>query len=91
MIAFFVVRIATIPLLWLTFFQSINTPEWYSILLKYKFICVGSCIPLDCLNVYWFSKIVAIVIKFFRPTKSKTVENVFEENFASAKSVKETD
>jgi hypothetical protein len=56
--AFFCVRILTIVPNWYAFFSLINTPEFASIELKYKVICVLSCIPLDCLNLFWFSKML---------------------------------
>ena len=68
---FFLVRIITIVPNWLIFFSLINTPQWFSIDFKYKLICVGACIPLDCLNLFWYSKIIKLVYKtFFAQKKS---------------------
>jgi hypothetical protein len=63
--AFFLVRIITIVPNWYLFIESVQSPGWNSVELKYKLICVGSCIPLDILNIYWFSKIVKGALKFF--------------------------
>lgn len=73
LVSFFLVRIVTIVPNWYLFFDSINSPAWYSIELKYKLICVVSCIPLDILNVYWFSKIISGALKFFAK-KSKNCD-----------------
>lgn len=62
-IVFALVRIVQIIPNWMIFFQLMNTPEWSSIELRYKLVCVGSCIPLDVLNLYWFSKIINIILK----------------------------
>ncbi len=64
-ISFFLVRILTIIPNWYLFFDSMSSPGWNSIPLKYKIICVGSCVPLDVLNVFWYSKIARGVYKFF--------------------------
>lgn len=65
-IVFFLVRIVTILPNWIIFYWCMQTPVWALIELKYVFICVFSSAPLDVLNVYWFGKIVNIVLKFFK-------------------------
>lgn len=63
LVVFFFVRVFTIIPNWAIFFSLMNTPEWYSIVLKYKVICVVSCVPLDCLNVYWFGKMIKLACR----------------------------
>lgn len=63
---FFLVRIITIVPLWSIFYSLMQTPTWSQIELKYKLICVVSSTPLDFLNVYWFGKIVNILVKYFK-------------------------
>lgn len=65
-VVFFLVRIVTILPNWLIFYSLMHTPTWNAIGLHYKLICVFSCIPLDFLNIYWFGKIVNIIVKFFK-------------------------
>lgn len=65
-VVFFLIRIVTIVPNWWIFFASIYTPAWDQVGLIHKFICVGSTIPLDILNVYWFWKIIKIIIKYFK-------------------------
>lgn len=67
---FFAVRIVTIVPNWLIFYACMNMPIWHSVHFVHKFICVFSSMPLDCLNVYWFSKIMAIVVKSIVPPKA---------------------
>ena len=50
-VVFFLIRIVTIVPNWWIFFASIYTPAWDQVGLIHKFICVGSTIPLDILNV----------------------------------------
>ena len=69
-VMFFLVRILTIAPNWLIFYACMNMPIWHSVHFVHKFICVFSSVPLDCLNVYWFSKIMAIVIKSIMPSSS---------------------
>ncbi|CAF0711144.1 unnamed protein product [Brachionus calyciflorus] len=70
-VVFTLVRIVQMIPNWLIFFESMNTLEWSSIEMKYKIVCVGSCVPLDILNLYWFSKIIKIVYKTVCGSKSK--------------------
>lgn len=69
-VVFFLVRIVTILPLWTIFYSLMSTPTWDLIELKYKFICVFSSAPLDFLNVYWFGKIINIVLKVLRAAVS---------------------
>lgn len=73
MVIFFFVRVATIGPNWAIFFSLMDSPEWHSILLKYKIICVVSCVPLDCLNIFWFGKMIALVFKYVKSTKTSKV------------------
>ena len=65
-IVFFLVRVFTIIPNWAIFFSLMNTAEWYSIVLKYKVICVVSCVPLDCLNVFWFGKMIKLAFRHYQ-------------------------
>lgn len=73
-LVFTLVRILQIVPNWRIFFELMNTAEWASIEFRYKLICVGSCVPLDVLNVYWFTKIINIVIKTLMGGKSSEKE-----------------
>ena len=73
-LSFFIVRICTIFPNWYTFFSLIDTHEFHSIELKFKFVCVLSCVPLDALNLFWFSKIINILAKSIRANKKPRVE-----------------
>jgi hypothetical protein len=75
LIAFFFVRILTIVPNWYVFFSLINTPEFHSIELKYKIVCVFSSFPLDCLNVFWFSKMFRMAKKSMKVLLSKGETN----------------
>ena len=77
-ITFFLVRILTIIPNWSVFFALIGTPQWYSIVLKYKIICVVSCIPLDCLNLFWFSKMITMAFKFARTSNKTSAKSPIE-------------
>ena len=70
---FFFVRVATIIPNWAIFFSLMDTPEWYSIVLKYKIICVVSCVPLDCLNVFWFGKMLSMAFSYAKTSKTKKI------------------
>lgn len=74
-IAFALVRIVTIVPNWYVFFSLIHTPEFHSIELKHKMVCVLSCIPLDILNLVWFNKIIKIAVKSFLPQKQSSSNN----------------
>ncbi len=75
-ITFFFVRVFTIIPNWAIFFSLMYTAEWYSILWKYKVICVVSCVPLDCLNVFWFGKMLKLAYRHIQPKpSSKVYEN----------------
>jgi hypothetical protein len=65
-IVFFLVRIITIIPNWMIFFESFESPYWNQVHLFHKIVCVGSTIPLDFLNLYWFSKIINIIMKLFK-------------------------
>ena len=65
-IMFALVRISTIIPIWSLFFSLMDSPAWNSIELKYKLICVLSSAPLDLLNIFWFSKILRILLKSLR-------------------------
>ena len=70
-VVFTLVRIVTIVPNWWLFFDSVNTPAWFQIAFVHKLICVGSTIPLDLLNLYWYSKIIKIIKKYYN-NKSTT-------------------
>lgn len=70
-ITFCLCRIFPIVPIWLQFYSLINTPTWNQISLFDKFLCVGSSMPLDILNVWWFSKIVKGALKYRSETAKK--------------------
>ena len=70
-IVFFLVRIITIIPNWMIFFESFESPYWNQVHLFHKIVCVGSTIPLDFLNLYWFSKIINIIMKLFKSVKTE--------------------
>jgi len=65
-IVFGLFRIATIIPLWLIFYNLTNTPQWLTISVFHKILCVSTSLPLDILNLYWYYKIINIVWKFFK-------------------------
>lgn len=64
-VVFFFIRILTIVPNWWFFFESVNTPDWFKVALIHKIICVGATVPLDLLNIYWFSKIINLIKKYY--------------------------
>ena len=52
-------------------FSVMGLAEWQEIRPYYKYICIGGSIPLDSLNIYWFYKIVNIVVKSAKGTSDK--------------------
>ena len=75
MIVFFLVRIVTIIPNWVIFNASIDYSAWQNIHIVHKCICVGSTVPLDCLNLYWFWKMIKIVIKVFNAKSSSNLDS----------------
>jgi len=69
-ISFAICRIVPIIPLWYNLWFSIGTPSWNQIGNFDKFICIFSSMPLDILNVYWFSKILKGVLKHRKAAKS---------------------
>lgn len=51
-------RICPIIPIWYQFYLSTFVKEYELMSLGFKFICVFSSLPLDCLNVYWFYLII---------------------------------
>lgn len=76
LIAFTCVRILTIVPIWYIFFTTMNTPEFHSIELKHKFVCVFSSSPLDVLNLFWWSKMIRMVRKSFFPQSSASAKKM---------------
>jgi hypothetical protein len=72
LIMFGVFRVVVIVPLWISFFQLIHLPIWPNIHPGLKLLCVGTSIPLDFLNIYWFYKIVLMAIKI---VKHKEISN----------------
>ena len=63
---FALVRIVTIVPNWMIFYSLMDTPAWNSVDFKHKLVCVVTSSPLDVLNLFWFGKIVRILLKHQR-------------------------
>lgn len=79
-IVFFLVRIVTIIPNWVAFNDSMDSTAWQNIHIVHKFICVGSTIPLDCLNLYWFWKMIKIVLKVYKSSSNSNSNLIKEKN-----------
>ena len=79
------VRIITIYPIWSIFFSLIEHPAWNSVEFKYKMVCIFSCAPLDILNIYWFGKMLRILIKRMRMQVSEKVNGISEKQNQSLK------
>ena len=72
MVTFTIFRIFTLLPLWYSFFQLPKHPLWPDVHFGFKCLCIGSSIPLDSLNIYWYYKIVRMALKMVRPSKSSS-------------------
>ncbi|XP_077969134.1 TLC domain-containing protein 4-B-like [Styela clava] len=69
-ISFFISRIILVPLFWIQFTSDENVDEFYNNNSKLGPVLLSvSCIGLDLLNVYWFGRIAAAWLRFFRLSK----------------------
>jgi hypothetical protein len=58
LVVFGVFRLLSIPPVWYSFYISIGSQQWKAVPTVYKFLCCATSLPLDILNVYWYSKII---------------------------------
>ena len=63
-LAFLTCRIIPILPIWGRILSLIGTPIWNEVEIFYKFVCVGTSLPLDILNLFWFYKIIKIFLKY---------------------------
>lgn len=70
LISFALCRILPIIPLWIQFYSMYQSELWSQISLLDKFVCVFSSLPLDILNIYWFSKIAKGCLKARKDIKS---------------------
>lgn len=70
-ISFTIFRILPIVPMWYTLFQLFQHPLWPEVHIGYKFLCIGSSIPLDALNIFWYSKIVRMALNILRSSGDK--------------------
>lgn len=55
-LAFFVVRIMSIPLFWFKVYTVLDSPVWLK--MKYfRYVMIVTCLLLDIINIYWFNKL----------------------------------
>ncbi len=64
-ITFFLFRIVPIVPIWKNFYSQIYKPEWDLLGYSNVSICVSAGI-FDCLNIFWFYKILRIIFKVGR-------------------------
>lgn len=64
-IAFGLCRVLPIVPMWIVCFQYPRLTIWPTVFLPYKVMYPVICAVLDVLNVYWYSKILVLVWKFF--------------------------
>lgn len=86
-LVFAAVRILTIVPNWRIFFSLMETPQWNSVDTKHILICVCSTVPLDILNLFWFTKIVRIIYKmlFNKSNSQQSVSSAKKESDALMK------
>ncbi|CAF1086891.1 unnamed protein product [Brachionus calyciflorus] len=70
-ISFGLVRIVTLIPIWKAFFDFTTYTQWPTIPLIFKLICLGTSVPLDSLNIYWFYRIISIMTKSIKSNKQK--------------------
>jgi len=61
-LAFFFVRIITIPIYWYKVYTVAITPLW-SHMGHFRHVLIIVCTVLDVINIYWFSKIVRGLVR----------------------------
>lgn len=71
-VTFTVFRILPMLPIWYSFFQLLKHPLWPEVHLGFKCLCLGSSIPLDALNAFWYFKIMRMAIKMFLPSSSSS-------------------
>ena len=77
-IIFSIFRILPILPLWYLFRIITLTQEWNNVKFWQKILCVGSSIPLDILNIYWYYLILKNSYKLLRTNRlnyEKIIEN----------------
>lgn len=57
-VVFFLCRVAPIIPNWIIFYDIVQSPLWEKTNIEYKIVCILATIPLDCLNLFWFNKII---------------------------------
>lgn len=69
--SFTIFRIIPILPIWWSFFGLLKLPLWPEVHIGFKFLCLGSSIPLDILNLYWYFKIVRMAVKLLNEVSSE--------------------
>jgi hypothetical protein len=63
LLTFFLFRVITIVPIWLHFYSLMSKPAWQSLDNTSIYFCVSTMVPVDCLNLFWFKKILAGALK----------------------------
>lgn len=69
-IVFGLVRVVPIIPFWKKFYEYQSYPDWQQTPLFLIIICAVNAVILDSLNIYWFSRILSIVLKTIKPKNS---------------------
>ena len=64
LVTFGLCRILLIVPIWYKCYSLIDTQAWIDIDFIYKLVFISTNLPLDILNVYWFTKIAQGFIKY---------------------------
>jgi hypothetical protein len=70
-VIFFLCRVAPIIPNWIIFYNIINLPLWNETYIGFKIICIFATIPLDCLNLYWFDKLITSLRGYLKERSEK--------------------
>ena len=68
LVTFTLFRVLPIAPIWYSFARLIDLPAWPDVHIGFKCLCVGSSIPLDALNLFWYFKIVRMALKMMLNT-----------------------
>jgi hypothetical protein len=72
MTSFFVFRLLPIFPLWAHVYAV--SSEWHQVGLSATLVCLTGSLAIDCLNTFWFYKIIMMFTKHVGPTAKKTAK-----------------
>ncbi|CAF0739139.1 unnamed protein product [Brachionus calyciflorus] len=90
-ISFGLVRILALYPLWMNFYECFSHKQWHLIHSYFKILCVGVTVPLDMLNIYWYSRIISINKNVLTTTTTvNTLSSTISTSFSSSSSSLQT-